>query len=177
MKILGIDSSLTSTGLALIEDDELLEHRTIKTKAKEDWYVRIERIKRVTREWTAKADYVGLENYAFGSRFNREVMAEVGGNIKYDLCDDGFKPLMIAPSQVKKYITGNGRASKDDVIQNVKEKHNIEFKTSDEADAFVIALITRECIKVLDNEDYLETMPEKQKEVIKKLLEEELDNE
>jgi len=53
----------------------------------------------------------------------------------------GIKWIEITPSQVKKFATGMGNCGKDIVLQQVYKRWGMEFKTSDEADAFVLAKI------------------------------------
>src|SRR5487761_2302893 len=56
----------------------------------------------------------------------------------------GFDVVQITPSHLKKAVTGNGRASKDDVWEAVKaecvKRHWPEPKNNDEADAIALIL-------------------------------------
>ena len=42
------------------------------------------------------------------------------------------------PKQIKKRITGNGNASKEEVKDKLEEKYQIQFKNNDQSDAFAI---------------------------------------
>lgn len=57
----------------------------------------------------------------------------------------------IAPTSVKKYITGNGKASKDDVAKSVNTYlgTNINFNTDDESDAVAVGIAYLKQKKVL----------------------------
>ena len=87
-------------------------------------------------------EIICLEGYSFGSR-GRAVFqtGELGGLVRVLLHKTGIKWIEIPPSQVKKFATGKGNCGKDLILQQVYKRWGMEFKTSDEADAFVLAKI------------------------------------
>ena len=48
-----------------------------------------------------------------------------------------FKP--IAPTTIKKFVTGNGQCKKNLMLLQVYKKFGIEFDSDDECDAFSLA--------------------------------------
>lgn len=148
MRTLGIDPSLSSTGWAIVEDGKVIDCGTIKTKAK-DGFVR--RLRTIKRELTDKAIHGAFCNYAaiedvFVNYRNIKTsiqLAKVHGIIISTLQDGGFDDDVIKiypPSFVKQTITGNGNASKEQVIKMVQIIAGYKGNQSDEADASAVAL-------------------------------------
>jgi crossover junction endodeoxyribonuclease RuvC len=100
-------------------------------------------------EWVAK------ESYAYGgSSLSR--LAEQCGVCSYRLWQNGHLEsdenlIQIAPVSVKKYATGKGKATKDEVMHAVESKWDYPkgyWFSSDDCDAFVIGKIA---MMVLNN--------------------------
>lgn len=142
MIALGIDPSLTGTGLVALDGDELLFSECYKPKSK--GIERLLDIESVVGDflYAHNPQIICLEGYSFGSR-GRAVFqtGELGGIIRAMLYAYGKDWLEITPSQVKKFATGKGNSGKDLILQQVYKRWGQEFKTSDEADAFVLAKI------------------------------------
>lgn len=69
----------------------------------------------------------------------------------------------VTPTQVKKYVTGSGKATKEEVAEAIKNycDHNV-FQTDDESDACGVAI----CWLIMNG--YLKTIPlEKYKDLVK----------
>jgi Holliday junction resolvasome RuvABC endonuclease subunit len=64
---------------------------------------------------------VVTEGYAPSSKFNREVMGELGGITKLVLAElfDEWQLYTASPSALKKFVTGSGNAPKDNVLLQV----------------------------------------------------------
>ncbi|MFE5853239.1 crossover junction endodeoxyribonuclease RuvC [Streptomyces sp. NPDC056500] len=83
------------------------------------------------------------EGYAYGSKFHREELGELGGVLGLALVQT-FPPRLlhtVAPSAVKKYATGSGRADKDKMLLAVYKRWGYEATGHDAADAYVLARI------------------------------------
>lgn len=68
---------------------------------------------------------------------------EVIGLIKYSAEKHEVKVFEYAPTTIKKQVTGNGRATKEDIIKYVTEANKnprIGFRSSHEADAAAVAI-------------------------------------
>lgn len=88
---------------------------------------------------------VALEGYAPGRTQNREVMGELGGVVKMVLDEevgDG-RVFVVAPTALKKFVTGSGSAPKDNVLLQVYKKWGVEFRSNDVADAFGLMQVAR----------------------------------
>ena len=46
---------------------------------------------------------------------------ELGGCLRMKLCEQGHEILELAPTQVKKMFTGQGKSTKDDMYERFKE--------------------------------------------------------
>lgn len=89
--------------------------------------------------------HVVMEGYSHGSPFGREKAGELGYAVKRTLYrwlpEHASVPTVVAPTQVKEFATGNGGASKQDVINSVAGLWGVEFKNDNAADAYVMARI------------------------------------
>lgn len=157
MKVLGLDLSLSSTGIAICENGKVLETANIKTKSSEEWVHRIEAIWSVIWKWILKynPDSVYIENYSFNSTFDRETLAELHGVVMWNLLIQGFPYHKVSPTQVKLFGTGKGQTPKCPegvakstwgkrwVVEAANTKYDTAFILSenDKVDAFLISLL------------------------------------
>ena len=96
----------------------------------------------------------GIEGFAFNATGQITRIAESTGVVKYLLHKAGIPLSIFPPSTIKKIATGNGRASKPQMIDCFNQCHNVNlydlFKTtspasplSDIADSYFIACLAR----------------------------------
>jgi Holliday junction resolvasome RuvABC endonuclease subunit len=152
MKTVGIDLSLTSTGVAIIEDGTVVDLRRIQSKGSETATLNQRRTRLAGlrhRIWEAAhgADLVAIEGPSFGQ--TRQGGQHDRAGLWWLLTDwllddtlDGFPiPVVeIPPSNVKKYATGKGNAAKDHVLAAVVRRYpQAEVSGNDEADSLVLA--------------------------------------
>ena len=179
--IVGLDLSLTSPGMACLqvkEDGtyELLDFATCKTAADESWHTRLKRVNTTTLEFVVKhlPKQIFVEGYSYGSVMGREIAGEVHGVTLFQLLEQGFPPQnihrSITPQARAKFLTGNGRASKGEVVKAVNEFFglNLRVKDNDIADACVLAFIGY-CINHFDTVE--PTLNKDQKAILKKVME------
>ncbi len=141
MSVMGIDPSLTSTGMVVLwGTGEQWRALTSKRRG-------VERIRDLadplieTAEKT-RPDLIAIEGYAFGAKGRALFdLAEFGGVLRYNLWLGGHNYIDVPPSTVKKFATGRGNAKKDEIMLAVYKRWGVEFHTSDEADAYVLARI------------------------------------
>lgn len=150
-RIVGIDLSLTSTGLCFIYGSAIDELSNLKSTGKkgDTLYQRSERLwvlgTNIMEEVTSfDPDLVVIEAPSFGSRFgsphDRSGLwwAIVGG-----LRHDGFDVAEVAPTARAKYGTGKGNAKKDVVEAFVRERYQHlaprRIANNDECDAILLA--------------------------------------
>lgn len=147
--IVGIDFSLTSTGVCKIVDGEAT-CMTIKTKPEQLWWEFPARVQGIADEIASWVDGSGevflvIESPAF-SAVSSSLHRMFGGwwlLLNHLIGVWGFDvPVRVTPAQVKKYATGKGNAGKDAVLLAVARRYpDVVFQGNDEADAFVLAVI------------------------------------
>lgn len=149
---LGIDASLTGTGLCLLTWDSLerKKPKTITLTNSLKGIPRLIYIEQEVEKWAKEADIIVIENYAFHREFNREALAELQGVLKRRLYLMGKKVLIVNTQKVKKILTGSTTIPKGKkkigtkkwTIQQTRKNYGIDFKTAhNECDAFGLALI------------------------------------
>lgn len=144
MKIMGIDQSLTATGVAVLEDGELEHSSLIKSKHKG-----IKRLLDIKTQLlgvfnTYKPDYVSMEGYGFMTHGRAFELGELGGIIKVTFAELDMMPVIIHPSHLKKFVTGKGNCDKSLVLMNIYKKYKVEFDNDNIADAYAIARVVWE---------------------------------
>lgn len=137
MKIVGIDASLTGTGVAVFDNSLLTE----RIKSEKMGVPRLIEIRGRVQEIITDTDLVVIEGYAFAAANQAHQIGELGGVLRVMLTECVVKWIEVAPSQVKKFATGKGNAKKEDMAVGIFKRWGREFKNNDEADAFVLALI------------------------------------
>ncbi len=148
MKILGIDPGTRNCGYAIVEkngrDLKLIEAGLIKIKTK----ILQEQIVEMTEGLDLlfknhKIDQVSIEDmfYAFNPKTVIK-LAQFRGAISLKILQEFGNFSEYTPLQVKQAVTGNGKATKEQVAFMVKRILNVkkEIKSLDITDAIAIAL-------------------------------------
>jgi crossover junction endodeoxyribonuclease ruvC len=146
---------MTSTGWAILEDDKVIDYGKINTSVK-DFETEDERINHIVdmiQEHTTDLDCVGIENQYISSRTNTiMVLRKLLGATMRMITKNNLTIEYLAPTSVKKIVTGNGKATKEDVAKYVQDHYiNIgeysdksgKNKTSDIYDAISIAIAVK----------------------------------
>lgn len=153
MIIMGIDASLTGTGLYKIITDnnfKVIKEETITLKNKLDGVRRIIYIEEEIAKWVKDVDLVCIEGYAYSRAFRRESLAELVGVIKRRLYKMNKTYKIIRTQEVKKILTGEYKKpkkykelkTKEWTLKLTKERLNKDFGNKDnECDAFGLCLI------------------------------------
>lgn len=82
---------------------------------------------------------IAIEGYAYGAKLNREKLGELGGVVKAAIHIVFYKePAIIAPTELKKFIAGSGKASKEDMLLAV-QKLEPNITNHNVADAYGLA--------------------------------------
>lgn len=96
--------------------------------------------------------HVCIEGYAPGSKFGREKAGELGAAVKLELCRifpvPVCYPTIIAPSKLKKYVTGKGDGPKDEMRLKLFQKWGVETRDNNEADAYGLARMAAAIVSV-----------------------------
>ena len=145
MLFLGIDQSLTSTGVALIGNAGApLELLCIKPKALRG-VQRLAYIRDGLRDLLKGKEITqaAREGYSYGSVGTGRVfeLGEIGGVLDLMLHDLRIPSIAIPPTSLKLAITGSGAASKDKVRQSVFKRFGWDIDQDDKCDAYSLAQV------------------------------------
>lgn len=155
---IGLDLSLTSTGVAIITDAGIVtksfeSEKRSAPKQKDTLRQRHERTAELADEVmrfiydTARFDEpheicVEQPSYASsgGSGWDRAGYWWILTNELWDAFE--ITPVEVAPTSLKVYVTGDGKSSKAQMIATLaRMQPDVDLKTDDEADAFGLALV------------------------------------
>ena len=147
-RILGIDPSLTSTGIAIITDTTAPHVETYgRGPAGQDPTARYHRLHhtahRVAQLLVQPTDLVIIERPAYDSRTgSQHDRSGLWWMIIQSCVYAGVRVVEVSPSTVKKYATGNGKPGKEEVLAAVVRRYpDAPVSNNNEADALVLALI------------------------------------
>ena len=170
--IMGLDLSLTATGIVVLKEGTVITKRLVKTKPQGNLPLdEIERLLGIKEEIrkeikTYEPELILIENLAFMARNTTALVQLAGLNymVREMLAISRTPFVMVAPSTLKKFATGKGNGPKDIVILETYKNFNVSFVDNNLCDAYVLSMIgcalKNECPKKL-------TVP--QKEVLKLL--------
>jgi len=148
MIIIGIDPSLTSTGICAMRDGVILSCEAVISK-----FTGVKRLSDFKEQLIPKCCYVTdiedidektvvfIEGYSFGSIGRKEFIAELGGTIRLMLYEQEIEFIDVPPTVLKKYITGKGNADKVAMAIAVQKQYGIDFPTTDQTDAFALCQV------------------------------------
>ena len=154
MITIGIDQSYTSTGIIAIEDNKILKAKIITSPSgdlifRRAWDIS-EEIKSFVKEF--ENPIVSIEGLAFAMTGNatRDLAGLQFCIVSKLMFQCNINPIIVAPPTLKKFATGNGKASKDDMINMLPKvafdyfKNNMKLNKSkgltDITDAFYLAM-------------------------------------
>lgn len=150
--ILGLDLSISNTGLCVINDEksilELSTTNPVKGKGRDEviTFARIEtQLNAVLRVAQAHpVDWIVLEGMSMAQySSSREVLAYLHGIVKRALHKQGYILEIVPPSVLKKYVTGKGNADKKEMARRVVEEWGLNLdnykKKDDLAEAYALA--------------------------------------
>ena len=143
MRFVGLDLS-TKTGLVIIDESgNVITEKEITSKIKKDPQRMIDLTEQVLAH-LEKDDIIAVEGFSYGSR-GRGVAFQFGYGyaVQIALYNNDFNYLIVTPSQVKKFATGLGNASKESMILPIYKRWGYEHESDNVRDAFILAQIAR----------------------------------
>lgn len=128
--MLGIDLSLTATGLAYPSGGRTVVRPTTTGTA------RLTKIRAAVVAATVGADLVVLEGPAFGRAQQMHALGQLAGVVYCALDEPGRPPwMLVPPASLKRYATGRGNASKAEVLAEAIRRLSCSGHDDNEADA------------------------------------------
>lgn len=143
LTVAGVDPSLSGTGLARLDGGATVQTRRLPTRPEDGSKLhRMRLIGDAVADWCRPANLVVIEGLSFAS--HGSATRDLAG-LWWRLLDvveqtTGTQPVVVAPGQLKKWVTGNGHAKKNDVRDYIARRWRLVRRlTHDEADALGLA--------------------------------------
>lgn len=156
-RYLGIDPGLNRTGYAVLErrpnGPRLVEGGVLRSTRENSLHHRVRELASGLREVIedCKPEIVALEQVFTHAQNPRTalMMAHARGAILLTLADADLPVIDYSPTQVKKLLTGSGRASKEQIQHAVKAELKLKsiLEPNDVADAAAMALCLYHSVK------------------------------
>ena len=144
---LGIDPSATSTGVTLLSDDGSEPRVMVIKPGKLRDADRLHYISTELKNFVGAVD-VQLcvhESPSYGSTHKEFILGEALGAIKLTMAMLGIPVIGAAPTQLKKYLTGSGTASKAQMQTHAK-KLGCPSDQEDICDSYSAALLCKDLL-------------------------------
>jgi Holliday junction resolvasome RuvABC endonuclease subunit len=144
----GVDQALRKIGLSVIcgENVELLQ-LIVPPKDLRD-ALRLQYLEDAldhALEPFPHADGTAMEGQSYGSDGQLDQLGQIGGIVKLRLLKRyGSSPLVVPPSTLKKFVTGNGQATKSMMMRATKVYWDLEVAQDDLCDAHGLARLAAE---------------------------------
>ena len=170
IKTIGIDLSLVASGLVVLEDGKLHSKNLIKSKPSGklpiNELIRLQKISDEVAEIAInnKPELACIENLAFMAH-NTCALTQLAGLsylVRNKLNLAGIPFVMVAPTTLKKFLTGKGNIKKDMMLMAAYKRYGLTFDNDNIADGFALAKVAYELLS--DNK-----VPSFQKEVLELL--------
>ncbi|GIO42509.1 crossover junction endodeoxyribonuclease RuvC [Paenibacillus apis] len=143
MRFIGIDPSGQTGFVILDRDGKLLDGFEIAPKDKDKTKM-IDEIVTEIEENLEYGDVIAIEGFSFNSKGKGvDFQYGLGHAIRLELYRSNKSWIEVTPSQVKKFATGNGNTSKENMIIPILRHWNFEHTSNNVRDAYVLAQIAR----------------------------------
>jgi hypothetical protein len=103
--------------------------------------------KMASREPGGQVKHIAMEAYSMAEKYGQHASGEVGATIKLTLLSlfaagdhRGF-PTLVAPQQLKKFVTGNGNTKKELLPKEILKRWSMDFDDMNIAEAYALARI------------------------------------
>lgn len=136
--VIGLDLSLTSTGIALPDTTKI-----VSTKSKDVARLIIMRDEIInTISEAAENPFIVIEGYSFAQKNSHShSLGELGGVIKVAIAEKHWSWVLVPPTVRAKFATGRGNASKSEVVSAVSARTGITWSgpgADDKCDAWIL---------------------------------------
>jgi crossover junction endodeoxyribonuclease RuvC len=151
---LGLDLSLTGTGVIILEDGKIIKRHLIKSKPVGDLPLNeVRRIRKIVEEIEMivsenEIQIAVIEGLAFMVR-NATALVQLSAlnyMVRGMLDDYHISFVIVAPTSLKKFATGSGASKKDVMLIEVYKRWGVSILDDNENDAFCLAKVGEELI-------------------------------
>lgn len=145
MHYIGLDLSMTNTGLVVLDDKaQTVVEVCLKSKPGGCRYARIEGMLGAVQRNIPQEGVFMVEGYAFGAKGQVFDIAEMCGVIKYHINRVWYTdPIFyqVPPTVLKQFVTGKGTAGKELMLKEVYKKYGKDYADNNIADAYGLAMM------------------------------------
>lgn len=147
MAVVGLDLSLTATGYAVVEDGKLVDSGVIKSKPGGDQLVdEAKRLSEIVDNVLAivpESKLVVIEGIAFMIQKTTSLvqLAAINYMVRIGLWKRGIPFVVVSPPSLKKFVTGKGKAQKDEMMLDVYRRWGVALTENNICDAYGLARI------------------------------------
>lgn len=148
-KVIGLDLSLTHSGIVVMGGTDVYYHGVVKSKPNGDTYtdelVRIigivSSIQNIIQKHTPTIALI--ENLAFGIQKTTSLtqLAGLSFLVRLMLYKNGVHFCMVSPGSLKKFVTGKGNADKNIIMMEIYKQYGHSALDDNEADAYGLAVL------------------------------------
>ncbi len=142
VSFLGIDQSLNATGVCRVGATGSVETLATVNPGDVKDGARLILVKRAIVAIASEIEFAALEGYSYDSVGRVFELGEIGGVVKVMLIEHNIPYVVVPPSMLKKFATGNSSASKEDMVDTARER-GCTATDDNQADAFFLACIAR----------------------------------
>lgn len=164
-KIVGLDLSLTSTGVAVVQAGVVSTHRIQPPgPAKMSRQARLRELYRGIRPLAWGATHITVEGPAYGAPQGMHLLGGVWWMVMHVMWLDNpdAEVVVVTPHLLKKYALGTSKAEKDEILAAVILRYGVPVRGNDESDALVLAAMTADQLG-----QPLATVPQVNREALK----------
>lgn len=172
IRSIGIDLSLVGSGVVVLDDGDIVAQHLIKSKPVGTKPIdELKRIRKIVEEIEMIISeeiptIAVVEGMAFMAR-NTTALVQLSAlnyMARAMLFDYHVPFVIVAPTSLKKFITGSGASKKDIMLMEIYKQYDVTILDDNEADAFALAQVG---LALLDK--HTKPLNKKQEEVIELL--------
>lgn len=170
----GCDFGLVKSGIVVLNDRFQIESQNL-IRVKSRGSERLCDIERaydsIIKPYAPLDMEVFVEGYAYGAKYQRESLAELGGVMRRYLHINKLNFWIIPPTSIKLFVTGTGKASKNYMKKCTKDQWNQIFKSDDVCDAYGLARLGMCILRTYRGVEGFNHLPSNQQDVIRDIME------
>ena len=140
--VMGIDPSLTGTGIAVIKDGQLVAQTLAPKKLRGVHRLKWFRFEFVKLLNMYEPDLCAIEGYGFGAKNSHaHSLGELGGVLKLQMLDCMTDFLVVPPTSLKLFVTGKGNSPKTVMGKELYKRFDIDLDDDNQVDAAGLAMM------------------------------------
>ena len=147
MNYIGIDLSLTGTGIVVIdEENKILIQELVSTNSKDNIEIRfstiVDKVLLITSQYPENK--ICIEGLSFGSQSSSMLqLAGLHFLVRYILTKANIKYEIVPPTVLKKWVTGKGQSKKELMLLQCYKKFGEEFSDNNICDAYLLSKFSK----------------------------------